>query len=104
MVVFRQSNRTMHGQIITTDRVRPAVATLTVAMAGLALAVSASAFGQAAAEKETARLDLAAIKAETEKLRSEQSAIGAKLMNEFPRDFEALRIMGFVYSSQGDRE
>jgi len=47
---------------------------------------------------------LAAIKAEADKLRSEQFAIGERLLKEFPKDFEALRIMGFVYSSHGDRE
>ena len=94
----------MHRQITTTDRVGPTVAMLTVATLGLALAVSASAYGQVAAEKEPSDLDMAAIKAEADKLRSEQFAIGATLLKEFPKDFEALRIMGFVHSGHGDRE
>lgn len=76
---------------------------LTVAKAGLALALSASASRQAGAE-ETPALDSAAIKAEADKLRSEQSEIGATLLKKFPNDFEALRIMGFVHSGHGDLE
>jgi tetratricopeptide (TPR) repeat protein len=70
----------------------------------LTIAESDSVFGQAAAEQVVSSLILAAIKAEADNLRSEQLAIGAKLLKEYPKDFEALRIMGFVYSSQGDRE
>jgi tetratricopeptide (TPR) repeat protein len=39
-----------------------------------------------------------------DQLRSEQRAIGTRLLKEFPNDFEALRIMGFVHSGLGDRE
>jgi tetratricopeptide (TPR) repeat protein len=80
------------------------VATLAGAVVWAALAARASALGQTNAAKEPPQPDLAAITAEADKLRSEQSATGARLLKEFPNDFEALRIMGFVYSSQGDRE
>jgi tetratricopeptide (TPR) repeat protein len=68
------------------------------------LAANAAAFGQPSAEKQASPLDPAAIKAEAEKLRSEQLAIGERLLKEFPKEFEALRIMGYVHSSRGDAE
>jgi protein O-GlcNAc transferase len=94
----------MRWKVSTTDEVRPAAVTVIVVLSWVAFAGCASVFGQINAGKDSAPLDLAAIKAEADKLRSEQLAIGAKLLKEFPNDFEALRIMGFVYSSQGDRE
>ena len=48
----------------------------TVVVACVLLAVCASVFGQVSAEKEASPLDMAAIKAEADKLRSEQFAIG----------------------------
>lgn len=75
---------------------------LTLVVARVALAGCASVFGQVTAE-EASTLDLAAVKAEADKLRSEQFAIGERLLREFLKDFEAHRIMGFVYSSHGDR-
>jgi tetratricopeptide (TPR) repeat protein len=60
--------------------------------------------GQVSAVKEPSPPDASAIKAEIDKLRSEQHAIGTRLLKEFPNDFEALRIIGFVHSGLGDRE
>jgi protein O-GlcNAc transferase len=78
--------------------------TATVVVACLLFAVCPSASGEVSTEEGAPPADLAAIKAEADKLRSEQFAIGERLLKEFPEDFEALRIMGFVYSSHDDRE
>jgi protein O-GlcNAc transferase len=64
---------------------------------------SPQAFAQGSTADSAALDDVAAIKAAAEKLRSEQFALGERLLTEFPNEFEALRIMGFVYSSH-DRE
>jgi tetratricopeptide (TPR) repeat protein len=76
----------------------------TAAVACVGVTLCTPVFGQATAPKDASPPDSVAIKAQADKLRSEQFAIGEKLRKEFPEDFEALRIMGFVYSSQGDRE
>jgi tetratricopeptide (TPR) repeat protein len=83
---------------------RTAAVMLTGVVAWSVFAISTSVFGQERGENDAPSPDMAAIKAETDKLRSEQFAIGEKLLQEFPTEFEALRIMGFVHSSHGDRE
>src|SRR5262245_48231904 len=94
----------MQWQANKKDRVPQAAVMTTAAVAYVVLAVCTPAFGQVSAVRVAAPPDLTAIKAEADKLRSEQFAIGDRLLKEFPRDFESLRIMGFVYSSHGDRE
>jgi tetratricopeptide (TPR) repeat protein len=70
----------------------------------LILASCGSVYGQESSGKVASPVDPAAISAEVEQLRSEQGAVGERLLQEFPQEFEALRIMGFVHSSRGDRE
>jgi tetratricopeptide (TPR) repeat protein len=97
-------NPVMRWQTMTTCPVSLLVMTLAMRAIWLAHAGCALAVGQVSPEKDLAPPDLAAIKAEVDKLRSEQYAIGERLLQEFPQEFEALRIMGFVYSGRGDRE
>jgi superkiller protein 3 len=95
----------MFCRTITTIGLLPAVMMLTMVVVSALLLRGASAVGQESAANEVSpQLDLSAIKSEADKLRNEQYALGEQLLKEFPNDFEALRIMGFVYSSQGDRE
>ena len=48
--------------------------------------------------------DLVAIRIEADSLKSEQMALGKRLVEQFPDSFHALRIMGFVYSTHGNQE
>jgi tetratricopeptide (TPR) repeat protein len=68
------------------------------------LAYSIAAVAQDGAKLDAAQLNLTEIEKEADKLRNEQYAIAEQLLKNFPNEFEALRIMGFVYSSQGERE
>jgi tetratricopeptide (TPR) repeat protein len=88
----------------TTDPVRLVAKMLTAAVVWVSLAGNALGVGQESGTVATSQPDLPAIKADADQLRSEQFAIADRLLKEFPKDFEALRIMGFVYSSQGNRE
>ena len=42
------------------------------------------------------------LKEQADALKAEQYAIGSQLLKEFPDDFDALRVMGYVHSSQGN--
>jgi tetratricopeptide (TPR) repeat protein len=94
----------MHSEFTLTHLVRLAASGLAGVAAWVALGGSASIFAQEPAENAAPKFDAAAIQAETEKLRSEQYSVGERLLKEFPNQFEALRIMGYVYSGQADRE
>ncbi len=103
MCIFRY-NRVMHWQMTAALRARPAAVVISAVVACLLLAVGTRVFGQLSGDTERAPSDFAAVTAETDKLRSEQFAIGEQLLKDFPKDFEALRIMGYVYSGHGDHE
>jgi hypothetical protein len=77
----------MHWQSTTTDRLQAAMV-LAGGMAWSVFASSGSAAGQTRNPGEAPPCDLAAIDAEVSKLRSEQSAIGMRLLKEFHHDFE----------------
>jgi tetratricopeptide (TPR) repeat protein len=88
----------------TAIRLRTTPEITSVAVACLLCALCTPVYGQVIAETQRAPVDFQTVTAETDKLRSEQFAIGEKLLKDFPQNFEALRIMGFVYSGRGDRE
>src|SRR5688572_1490752 len=85
-------NRVMRWQTMTRPA-WPLLMTLTMGAIWLSHVGWALAVGQVSADKDLAPPDLAAIKAEVDKLRREQYAIGENLVKEFPEEFEALRIM-----------
>jgi tetratricopeptide (TPR) repeat protein len=94
----------MRREFTLTRLVHAAASALVGVAAWIASTGCATVFAQEPVKNAAAQFDAVAIKAESDELRSEQFTVGERLLKEFPNEFEALRIMGYVYSSHGDRE